>query len=178
VDAYPVAFTGTVDQVRIASSTVQNVVTYPVMVRAGNPDEKLFPGMTANISCIISERTNVLRVSNTALRFKPEKPASADKSDKKAPESKPDKPAAAEADGKRKGGPKGAKLWVQNPDSSLRPLRVTTGITDGTWTEVSGDEVVEGLDAVTGVLTGGAKNAVVNPFMPTPTTPQTRPPRM
>jgi HlyD family secretion protein len=160
VDAYPATFTGTVDQVRIASSTVQNVVTYPVMVCATNPDEKLFPGMTANISCVIAEHTNVLKVTNAALRFRPEKTEAGDK------------------DGHRHGDGKTQKLWVQNPDGTLCLLHVTTGITDGIWTEVSGDALSDGLDVVTGVLENGAKAAVVNPFMPTPPTQQTRPPRM
>ena len=51
---------------RIASSTVQNVVTYPVMVRADNPEEKLFPGMTANITVISDTHTNVLLVPKSA----------------------------------------------------------------------------------------------------------------
>jgi len=174
VDAYPVTFTGTVDQVRIASSTVQNVVTYPVMVRASNPNEKLFPGMTANISCVIAEHTNVLKVSNAALRFKPEKKDAADNSGK---------PAAAGSGsvsppGGGRSGEKKPKVYVQKPDGSLQPIRITVGITDGTWTEVSGDDLSEGMEAITAVLDNGSKTAVVNPFMPTPPTPQTRPPRM
>lgn len=167
VDAYPNnTFTGTVDQVRIACSTIQNVVTYPVMVRANNPDEKLFPGMTANISCVIAEHTNVLRVANTALRFRPEKKAAADKSgnaDKSSGRS-----GSTSADSRKSD--KTQKLHVQNPDGSLQPIRVQTGITDGTLTEISGENVVEGLDAIADSIDDGTKAAVVNPFMPTPAT--------
>jgi HlyD family secretion protein len=184
VDAYPVTFTGAVDQIRLAASTVQNVVTYPVMVRASNPDEKLFPGMTANISCVIAERTNVLRVANAALRFKPDKPDKAgegEKSDKVKKEKSArsgDSPRAS-GDSRGRDGRRTPRLWVQNPDGSLRPLHVTTGITDGTWTEVSGDDLAEGQEVIAAVLTSGSKPAVVNPFMPTPpATRQTRPPRM
>ncbi len=173
VDAYPITFTGTVDQVRIASSTVQNVVTYPVMVRASNPDEKLFPGMTANISCIISEHTNVLKVTNTALRFKPEKKDATDKTAKPSQSGS----TSGTAGGNGHGGEKKPKVYVQKPDGSLQPMRVTVGVTDGTWTEVSGDDLQEGLDVITGALDNGTKAAVVNPFMPTPPTSQTRPPR-
>ena len=179
VDAYPTAFTGAVDQIRLAASTVQNVVTYPVMVRASNPEEKLFPGMTANLSCIVAERTNVLKVTNAALRFKPEKTDGADKAaTNKAVRA--DAPAGSDggsrprrADGTRKFG----KLWTQGADGSLREVRIKLGITDGTWTEVSGDDLSEGMDIVTGMQNNGSSAKTVNPFMPTPLTPQNRPPR-
>jgi HlyD family secretion protein len=173
VDAYPATFTGTVDQVRIASSTVQNVVTYPVMVRADNPNEKLFPGMTANISCVIDEHTRVLKVPNTALRFRPEKQDAAGRPGQPAAPSESANPTGGERSGEKK-----SRLFVRQPDGSLTPIRVTVGITDGTWSEVFGENLDEGMDVVTGVLENGAKAAVVNPFMPTPPTRQTRPPRL
>ena len=72
VDAYPErSFTGTVSQVRINGVSVQNVVTYSVMVQANNPDQLLLPGMTANVKVITAERNNVLRVPSAALRFRP-----------------------------------------------------------------------------------------------------------
>ena len=171
VDAYPVTFTGTVDQVRIASSTIQNVVTYPVMVRAENPERKLFPGMTANISCVIAEHTNVLKVANTALRFKPEKKDKPGKDDKGVKN-----PAAEKTADSSRGNRKSARLWVQQADGTLQPLRVTTGITDGTCTEVSGDDLQDGTEVVVSMLDSGTKTTVVNPFMPTPPAAQSRPP--
>ena len=172
VDAYPLVFTGAVDQVRLSASTVQNVVTYPVIVRAANPDLKLFPGMTANISCIVSERNDVLKVPNAALRFKPEKAARTDKSAKPAA-------AGGEAPVRKGGGENRPKLWIQTPEGGLKPLRVTVGITDGSFTEVSGDELADDLTVVTGIDESAGKAAVVNPFMPTPPAArQTRPPRM
>ena len=165
VDAYPTSFTGAVDQVRIASSTIQNVVTYPVMVRAENPHEKLFPGMTANISCIIAERTNVLKVLNTALRFKPDKGRKIMTS--------PPADSEMPRDGIRK-----ARLWVLTPEGSLEPIRVKLGISDGTWTEVISEEVQENLEVVSAILDTGSKDAVVNPFLPAPAASQPRPPRM
>ncbi|HMH53293.1 MAG TPA: efflux RND transporter periplasmic adaptor subunit [Candidatus Acidoferrum sp.] len=64
-------FTGEVTQIRKAALVVQNVVTYTVVVGVGNPEGKLLPGMTANVKLVVSEKPNVLKVSNAALRFRP-----------------------------------------------------------------------------------------------------------
>ena len=72
VDAYPnETFHGTVLQVRLNPTTVQNVVTYSTIINVPNPDLKLAPGMTANLTIEIARRTDVLRVPNAALRFRP-----------------------------------------------------------------------------------------------------------
>jgi HlyD family secretion protein len=72
VDAYPTEqFAGTVAQVRLNPTTVQNVVTYSTVIDVPNPDLKLKPGMTANVNIEIARRQNVLRVPNAALRFRP-----------------------------------------------------------------------------------------------------------
>jgi HlyD family secretion protein len=72
VDAFPgLEFIGQVEQVRKASQTIQNVVTYTVVVSAENQDQHLLPGMTANVQLVIDERQAVLKVSNAALRFRP-----------------------------------------------------------------------------------------------------------
>jgi HlyD family secretion protein len=72
VDAYPTeTFRGTVLQVRLNPTTVQNVVTYSTIINVPNPDLKLAPGMTANLTIEIAKRTNALRVPNAALRFRP-----------------------------------------------------------------------------------------------------------
>jgi HlyD family secretion protein len=172
VDAYPAIFTGSVDQVRLSASSVQNVVTYPVIVRADNPDQKLFPGMTANISCIVAERTNTLKVANAALRFKPPaRPAGGGgKSDKPDRSDKSDRPARPEKEGEGRG-----TLWVAEADGSLRPIRATTGISDGSFTEIGGDGLEEGLEIVTGMAENGGKPGAVNPFMPTPPSRRMRP---
>ena len=71
VDAFPdTAFKASVSQVRLSPQTVQNVVTYPVMLDVPNPDLKLRPGMTANVLVPVDTRTAALRVPNAALRFK------------------------------------------------------------------------------------------------------------
>ncbi|MEO8307253.1 MAG: efflux RND transporter periplasmic adaptor subunit [Pseudomonadota bacterium] len=72
VDAFPdQTFQGRVAQVRLASTTVQNVVTYSVMVQANNPREMLIPGMTANVRIVTNRRDNVMRAPNDAARFQP-----------------------------------------------------------------------------------------------------------
>ena len=72
VDAFPTdEFTGNVTQVRLQPTTVQNVVTYQTVIDVPNPGLKLKPGMTANVNIEIARRTNVLRVPNGALRFRP-----------------------------------------------------------------------------------------------------------
>jgi HlyD family secretion protein len=77
VDAYPDrGFEGSVAQVRINGTSLQNVVTYSVMVQANNPGLILLPGMTANVKILTAERSNVLRIASAALRFRP--PAAGD----------------------------------------------------------------------------------------------------
>ena len=77
VDAYPdTTFPGRVSEVRNAPTTISNVVTYSVIVRVSNPELKLKPGMTANVSIITAEAKNALKVPNAALRFKWQSPDS------------------------------------------------------------------------------------------------------
>ena len=76
VDAFPDGkFTGKVVQIRNSPTTVQNVVTYDVVIAVGNPDLKLRPGMTANASIIIAQRDGVLKIPNAAFRFRPPEPS-------------------------------------------------------------------------------------------------------
>jgi HlyD family secretion protein len=73
VDAFPGAeFKGTIQQMRLNPQNVQNVVTYNVVIDVSNPEQKLKPGMTANLEITIDERNNVLKVPNSALRFTPQ----------------------------------------------------------------------------------------------------------
>jgi HlyD family secretion protein len=72
VDAYPgVRFSGSIRQVRLAPINVQNVVTYNVVVAVDNQDLRLKPGMTANVSIVVAQKEQVLKVPNAALRFTP-----------------------------------------------------------------------------------------------------------
>src|SRR5678815_4512097 len=73
VDAYPTeTFAGKISEVRLEPTTVQNVVTYSVIIHVENPQLKLKPGMTANLTMIVDQHENVLTVPNSALRFRPE----------------------------------------------------------------------------------------------------------
>src|SRR5437016_12211774 len=73
VDAFPGKdFDGNIQQMRLNPVNVQNVVTYNVVIDVANPEQKLKPGMTANLTITIDERNNVLKVSNAALRFTPQ----------------------------------------------------------------------------------------------------------
>lgn len=155
VDAYDETFTGAVSEVRLSASSVQNVVTYPVIIRAPNPDTKLFPGMTANVVCEVAKRTGVLKVPNPALRFRPEN-------------------ANAEKEFRH-----GSTLWIQERKGApLKPVRISSGISDGSFTEITdagglreGDSVVVGK-----AVAGPSSSEVVNPFAP-PRPPGMRPPR-
>lgn len=72
VDAYPSKlFRGTIREVRMSSTTIQNVVTYPVIVAAPNPDLELLPGMTASLSFQVDHRDDVIKIPNAALRYYP-----------------------------------------------------------------------------------------------------------
>jgi len=74
VDAYPTnRFEGSVKQIRLNPTTDSNVVSYSVIIDAANPEHKLLPGMTTNVTVVIQAKENVLRVPETATRFKPSK---------------------------------------------------------------------------------------------------------
>jgi HlyD family secretion protein len=78
VDAYPdTNFNGTVEQIRLASTALANVVTYTVVIGADNPHGRLLPGMTANVEIVTGENHDVVLVPNEALRFQPRGPAEA-----------------------------------------------------------------------------------------------------
>jgi HlyD family secretion protein len=73
VDAYPDdLFEGQIEEIRLSSTVTQNVVTYPVVVSAANPELKLLPGMTASISFEVDRRTEVVKIPNAALRYFPQ----------------------------------------------------------------------------------------------------------
>ncbi|MDI6766863.1 MAG: efflux RND transporter periplasmic adaptor subunit [Bacteroidota bacterium] len=87
VDAYPgEEFEGKVTQVRLSPVTVQNVVTYTVIIHVPNSDLKLRPGMTATVSILINKRENVLRVPTLAIRFQPPKEVLEKMKDESKPE--------------------------------------------------------------------------------------------
>ncbi|MBF0592181.1 MAG: efflux RND transporter periplasmic adaptor subunit [Nitrospirae bacterium] len=134
VDAYPdVTFKGSVVQVRIAPIIVQNVVTYDVVVGVANPDFKLKPGMTANVSIIISRKLDVLKLPNAALRFKPPdrgKPPGGQKTVEQKPPQQ-----------------KGKVVWIE-ANNKPRRVEISTGITDSTYTELISGDLSEGQELI------------------------------
>ncbi len=132
VDAYPdVTFRGRVWQIRIAPITVQNVVTYDVVVLVDNKQMRLMPGMTANVSLIVAEQKDVLRIPNAALRFKP---AGKQKSGAAA------KPKVASAE-------KGSSVWIIENEKPKR-ITVKLGISDGSYTEMVSGNLQEGQEVI------------------------------
>jgi HlyD family secretion protein len=149
VDAHPdETFTGTVRQVRLEPVVEQNVVSYVTVIDVPNPDLKLKPGMTANVTIEIARADDVLRVPNAALRFRPTAEVFTALG-QQAPE-----PRAA-------GGPgaaRGAGVWVLH-DGRLARVPVEPGINDGTTTAVSGGTLQEGAQIVTAVAAQSASVA-------------------
>jgi HlyD family secretion protein len=158
VDAYPgVQFSGTIRQVRLAPINVQNVVTYNVVVGVDNKDLRLKPGMTANVSIVVAQRDQVLKVPNAALRFVPPK---SELGESHQPEGTP---AKAERGGRANpaGGAAARTIWKQADNGDLVPMAVQTGISDGSATEImseaisEGDQVIVGIDQFRGARKSG-----------------------
>jgi len=154
VDAYDTTFTGSVVKVRMSATTVQNVVTYPVIVMAANPDNKLFPGMTADLIITVALHTNVLKVPGAALRFKPEEKPAGDATVKA-------KRSLARSD-------HGPRVWIEkNDEPGLRPVPVSLGISDGSFTEIlDTGALAEGQEVMTGLAPVLPGEKTVNPFVP------------
>ena len=174
VDAFPEEeFEGVVSQVRLASLTVQNVVTYTVLVDAPNPTEKLLPGMTADLNFEIDRANDVLLVPVSALRFEPE--AGDGKGDEQGWSGKGRDASAAEG-GEHHG--RGHEQEAAAPDAGkgrLHVLRdgqlvavdVQTGLTDGMRTAITGGDLKEGDEVVTGLMpVASSTSGATNPFMP------------
>jgi len=144
VEAYPdKTFHGQVTQLRQAPITVQNVVTYNVVVSVDNPELELLPGMTANTRIVTAERDDVLRVPVQAIRFVP-------------PGAQPAQGGAANGAGatraKRDGST--ARVWVLR-DATPRPVAVTTGLSDNTHVEISGGGLKAGDRVIVNTITDG-----------------------
>jgi HlyD family secretion protein len=174
VDAFPNrTFEGVVGQVRLNPQTVQNVVTYDVVVAVGNPEEILLPGMTAYVNIVLAERTGVLKVPNAALRFHPPGVETAPATAETSSRADGGPPAAARpgtqpsAQPGNDARPPGARrvaspvrsIYVLRNDAPLA-VRVQVGGTDRRYTEVTGalkegDLIVVGL-ASPGAATGSA----------------------
>ena len=153
VDAFPDdVFEGQVTQVRQEATTESNVVTYEVVISAPNPDLKLKPGLTANVTIFTQEKSHVLSVASKALRFTPSE--------------------ALLQEGEQIQDCKGhQKLWVKE-GTTFKAYPVSTGVSNGTLTEITG-----GIEAGKEVLTeiqmpmpefGASGQQTNNPFMPGP----------
>lgn len=159
VDAYPDdLFEGRIFQVRQSSTTTQNVVTYPVVVSAKNPELKLMPGMTANLSFQLSEARGVMRIPNAALRFYPQReqvrPEDREILDIKetAKEDAEATSTSASADEKAelRRQRKHRHVWVVDGDF-LRAIPVVIGINSNQHTELVSGDLHEGDKLVTGI---------------------------
>ena len=151
VDAYPSrTFNGRVGEVRNAPITIQNVVTYEVVVTTDNSDLSLRPGMTANVVVTTASKPDALRVATSALRFRP--PA--------------DGRAGAGAAAAAEKGP-GQRVWMLDGTGSPRAVAVSTGVQDERFTEI-----VSGLSAGDRVIVAehreSAPTAPASPFFPAP----------
>jgi HlyD family secretion protein len=179
VDAFPKeTFTGVVREIRMNATTVQNVVTYDAIIDFANPDLKLFPGMTAYVTIPVASVENVVKVPNSALRYRPPLPpediralyvkyhvtetgatgAGAALGDERA------RPggrtaSAASASAPRSSSPDYGIVWKRGSDNTLEPVQVALGITDHASTEVVktvAGQLRVGDDLVTGAaLVGG-----------------------
>ena len=160
MDAFPErTFGGVVHQIRLAPQTVQNVVSYTVIVLVENPDQLLRPGMTANATFLVNEARGVLKVPSAALRFRPAAKPGAVRA-----------PGAAGPDGQRPAGTRGGPaVFVLAENGKLHRVQVTPGLSDGTFTAVAADSLQEGMQVViaaTNGSAGGAAQGQVNPFAP------------
>ena len=170
VDAYmDEIFTGTVNQIRMKPTTTSNVVTYTVIIEAPNPDQKLFPGMTASVTIVTEEETG-LAVPAEAFNFTPDEAVlkAIRKADK--PEGqRPQPPQGERPQMGEKGMADHDVVWVKHGDDmSPRPVKV--GMSDGAYKIVeqgvqAGDSVV--LSAQYVVKEKAVKKGE-NPFMPGP----------
>jgi HlyD family secretion protein len=156
VDAFPKeTFRGVVKQVRMNPTTVQSVVTYDTIIEFANPDLKLFPGMTAYVTIPVARAENVLKVPNTALRYKP--PMTPEEilaiyqqygiEGSERVQASSDVVMAAHPDTQASGGaqsqphtPKSdtAVVWKRHPDNTMEPVKISLGITDHAFTQVTG----------------------------------------
>jgi HlyD family secretion protein len=189
VDAFPGdEFEGTIQQLRLNPVSAQNVVTYNVVIDVANPEQKLKPGMTANLTITIDERRDVLKLPNAALRYTPQlteeqraaRRAQAGQNGERrrqagAGEGQNNGGDANNAEGAQRGeGRRGGevaaptapvlegqtrRVWVLGPDGTPQPRRIKVGLTDGTATEVVEGELREGEVVVTGQNVAAGQSA-------------------
>ena len=176
VDAFPgKEWDGKIEQLRLNPVNVQNVVTYNVVIDVSNPEQTLKPGMTANLTITIDERNNVLKVSNAALRFTPQRTGSAadasggqgQQGQGRRRQQQGDNNAQGSNDDQSKFAPASAPVlpgqvrvvWVLGQDGKPERRRITVGLSDGSATEVVDGDLKEGDMAITGQQVSSANRS-------------------
>ena len=182
VDAFPGKdFDGKIEQMRLNPTNVQNVVTYNVVIDVENPEQKLKPGMTANLTITIDERNNVLKVPNAALRFTPQDAnrqrtgAGGDGQGQGRRRQQQGGDNSAQGDGgQNRFAPASAPVlpgqvrvvWVMGQDGKPERRRITVGLSDGAATEVVDGELKEGDMVITGQQISGSNASSTNTSRP------------
>jgi HlyD family secretion protein len=196
VDAYPSeTFTGDVRQIRLQPVVTSNVVTYTVIVNAPNPEKKLMPGMTANLTVLVQKLDSVLIIPGKALRFTPDvtwlaeyiknnpypkRQGAARPGGTGGQEGQPNQAEQAGQAGQTgqavsseqtgRSGKKPVLVWVKSGENVHR-ARIVTGADDGTNTEIKwglkeGDEVILSMSLPGKAATSAAAAPATSPFMP------------
>ena len=164
VDAYPEKlFRGTIHEIRLNSTTVQNVVTYPVIVSAPNPDLELLPGMTASLSFQVDHRDDVVKIPNAALRYYPlakhvrpvdlpilEGQGQSSSTSGQEEEQTSEKSLSADERSQLRRDRHRRHVWVAEGDL-LRAVEVVTGLSDSQHTEMLEGTLKKGDVLVTGI---------------------------
>jgi len=158
VDAYPGrTFHGTMTHVRLYATSTNNVVTYQAIVSVNNPDLKLLPSMTANMKVEVARASNVVRVPNTALRFRPTREMFEAFDEAPLPTAMPTSAPA----------PRMASLLWTMREGKLQSVPVTVGLSDGQQSELVEGAVEPGDRFVTSVtLPRKATPTAASPFAP------------
>ena len=180
-------FKGVVKQVRLQSTTTDNVVNYTVVVSVPNTDGKLLPGMTARVQFLTKEADNVLKVSNAALRYKPTdaevaalkaaRPATTTSTTSTASttsatttSARSGRSGGTRTGGARTGGSSFGTLYYLDANGKLAVARVKTGLNDGSTTEITGKTIKEGMKVIAGTIsptattTAQTSTAPASPF--------------
>ena len=157
---------------RLSATTVQNVVTYTVMIDAANPDSKLLPGMTANVAFELAQYQDVLKIPNAALRFTPPDAAgimAAGPAPAPTPAPKPETPPATDPSAPKP--PRGerrkdqqSRVWISSPTGPVS-VQIVADASDGSWTRLVKGELTEGQELLTGIVLEGT-DSTTNPFAP------------
>ena len=174
VDAFPeLSFEGEVSEIRLQPKETSNVITYTVIVAVANPEKKLKPGMTASITAYVEEASDVLLAAGKAIRFTPEREMmeaymkALPEDQRMPPPQKRRSENSTSTDQQKMQGPPPRMevgneikktLWIKEGDI-IRPIRVETGINDGTKIEILSG-IKEGDEIVLSMTIGTAKELV------------------